>query len=118
MKIVKYSVALMMTKAEKILFSLFLAICVVVHILGLQRPYTAEPAWSHLLHIVSYAVCLWMLLINFTRRKISFFLGAVYPMYYHIGCLLHSSDMPSIIICSLVVLLLPLMWWRLRANIQ
>ena len=118
MKIVKYSVALMMTKVEKILFSLFLTICVVVHIVGLIKPYTAEPAWSHVLHMVSYTLCLGVLLLNFYSNKILFFLGAVYPMYYHLSCLLHSSDMPSIIICSLVVLLLPLIGWRLRIKIQ
>jgi len=86
-KIVKYSVALMMTKIEKFLFSLFLTICVVVHIAGLIKPYTAEPIWSHLLHILSYMLCLGVLLFNCKNAKISFLIGAIYPFYYHLNCL-------------------------------
>lgn len=114
MKVVKYSVALLMTKVEKFLFSLFLTVCVVVHIVGLIQPYTAEPSWSHVIHIVSYTSCLLALLVDFKHRTWVYVIGLLYPFYYHSVCLSQFADAMSIVICGLVVVLLPLMWWRMK----
>ena len=93
-----------------ILFGLFLLICIGVHITGLVTHYSDEPVYSHIIHLVSYCMCLYALLRAIPMRTLIYGLAAVYPFLYHANCAwmsysLHDKLNP---ICILVVVLMPL----------
>lgn len=100
-----------------VLFTLFLLICIGVHVVGLTTHFSDEPVYSHIIHLISYCVCLYALLRSMPYRALIYALAAVYPFLYHGNCAwmsytLHGRLNP---ICILVVVLMPLIgvWiWR------
>ncbi len=103
----------------KILLGTFLAICVGVHIYGLFYHSFNEPDWSHIVHIISYSLCLFTFLRPIKFRIWLYLLGAVYPFFYHARCFfvplieLHKFNH----ICLEVIIVLPLAaWFILKQN--
>lgn len=92
----------------KVPVSIFFAIAVAVHIIGLIKPYTTEPAWSHWLHIVSYSLCL---LSIWQKGKFFLFINlfaSIYPFLYHANCFYKSVTKGTFsIICLLVIIMMP-----------
>jgi len=94
----------------KFLFALFLAICVGVHLYGLGAHFTDESNASHIIHIASYALCLFALLKRVDFRLAIYFVGSLYPFFYHANCAWNTFYLQHTLngICLLVVVLLPL----------
>ena len=96
-------------KILKILLTVFFFIAIVVHVIGLVRPFTEEAVWSHLVHIFSYA---WCCLSMWRGGKWLLFTGvlaAVYPWCYHVNCFYQSICMGGFnFICFLVIVVMPL----------
>lgn len=87
----------------KYLASTFFAIAIAVHIYGLIYPYSSEPVASHIAHLLSYSVCLFAVLKTIKRAHFIYFLAALYPIYYHAGCV-RNADGSFNAICVFVVL--------------
>ena len=102
----------------RILIALFLSVAVVVHLVGTFFPgKLPEPLWSHVVHIISYGLCLFTFLRPVKHRVFLFLLGAVYPFMYHANCfftqLVNSGKFNHI--CFEVIVILPLaalLIWR------
>jgi hypothetical protein len=99
--------ALLLLKA---LLALFLVICVSVHVYGIFVSATTEPLWSHIVHIISYVICLAAFLFRIKFRMHLYLLGMLYPFFYHARCAwihfaAHHTLHP---ICMLVIVMLPL----------
>lgn len=94
----------------KVLFSLFLVICIAVHIYGLLTRFSDESIPSHIVHILSYSLCLFAFLYPVKYRLIIYLFGAVYPVAYHANCfftqLIYQGKFNSI--CFMVIFILPL----------
>jgi hypothetical protein len=79
-----------MKTAIKILISLFLAICIGVHIYGLFYHPFPESDLSHVIHLASYSLCLYSLLSDIKFRFLLYSLGALYPFIYHANCFINQ----------------------------
>ena len=94
----------------KILFAIFLVICIGVHVYGLFKPITHETTASHLIHIASYSLCLLTFLAPVQGRIIIYSLAAIYPFAFHAHCawvsLADNGQLNGI--CILVVVMMPL----------
>lgn len=93
----------------KVVVSIFFAIAVAVHVVGLIQPYTTEPTWSHWLHIV----CYWLCLLSIWQKGKLFLLihsvASIYPFFYHANCFYESVAKGTFsIICLLVMMMMPL----------
>jgi hypothetical protein len=97
----------------KVLFALFLAICIGVHVYGLVTRFSGESNASHVTHLVSYSLCLFVLLANRNTRFKIYLIGALYPFFYHANCAWNTFQTHHTLngICLLVVVLLPLIGW-------
>lgn len=97
-------------QVSRILVALFLVICILVHVVGLVTPVSDETLLSHLVHLASYGMCLAAFWLSFSMRIPVYLVGAVYPVYFHGQCLLHTwtSAHRINVICLLVVVILPL----------
>ena len=93
----------------KVLMNVFLLICIGVHIWGLMSPVTSEPVYSHVIHLVSYSVCLVSLTRPFLWARVAYTIGAVYPFIYHARCVWEHYETYHRLspVCILVVVLLP-----------
>jgi hypothetical protein len=122
--------------ATKILFAIFFVICIAVHIVGPFTQISNEPLWSHIVHAISYCICLYVLLIAGTkpndktkelalsppsrgaclperqgfRRGWIYIAAACYPFVFHANCAWHSYfDYNKLnAICLLVIVMMPL----------
>ena len=103
----------MPTYIFKILMSVFLVICIGVHVVGVVSPLTGEPLWSHIVHMISYAICLVSVLRPFSWRWVAYTIGAVYPFMYHARCAWTQFAIFGrySAVCILVVVLLPTGIW-------
>lgn len=94
----------------KVLIALFLAIAVGVHIAGLFMHVSDESILSHIVHLLSYSVCLFTFLRSVKFRLFIYLLATVYPVLYHARCfftqLLELQKFNSI--CFEVIVILPL----------
>ncbi len=94
----------------RILISLFLIVAITVHIVGLFSPISDEPLWSHIVHLISYSLCLFTFLREVRFRLLLYFIGTIYPVAYHAHCfatqLLKFDKFNAI--CFLVIVILPL----------
>ena len=93
----------------KIVMILFLLICIGVHLKGILSPFSDEPTWSHIVHLVSYSICLISIARPFPMAMMTYTFGAIYPFIYHARCVwtqheLYQRWSP---ICILVVVLMP-----------
>jgi hypothetical protein len=99
-----------MLTVVKILLATFLSICVGVHIYGLIYHPFPESDLSHVIHILSYSLCLFTFLRPIKFRLLLYCIGAVYPFFYHARCFfmplieLHKFN----VICLEVIIVLPL----------
>src|ERR1700722_1316092 len=93
-----------------ILFTIFLIICIAVHVVGLATHYSNEPVYSHIIHLVSYCICLLALLRPIPYRTLIYCLAAIYPFCYHANCAWVSYTLHDKFngICILVVVEMPL----------
>jgi len=94
----------------KILLALFFVICLVVHVQGLLYHSYPESNVSHVIHLVSYSVCLLTTLRVINYRLLLYLAGLVYPFCYHANCLWMHYNLEHKIspVCLLVVVLMPL----------
>ena len=94
----------------KALFAIFFVICVAVHVLGLFKQITNEPTWSHIVHTISYCVCLYTLFVSIKYRLWVYIVAASYPFVFHVNCAWHSYvDYNKFnAICILVIIMMPL----------
>jgi hypothetical protein len=94
----------------KVLFVIFLLICIGVHVYGLFEPITHESTASHLIHLVSYSLCLFAFLAPLPGRPFVYSLAAVYPFAFHAHCAWVSFFDAGKLngICILVVVLMPI----------
>ncbi len=95
----------------RILIALFLSVAVVVHLVAPFLPgKLPEPLWSHVVHLISYGLCLFTFLRPVKYRLLFFGWGAVYPFMYHAHCfftqLVNSGKFNPI--CLIVIVILPL----------
>ncbi len=93
-----------------ILLSLFLVVCIAVHVLGLIYHPTQESNLSHIAHLVSYSLCLLCCLRPLPYANWIYVTATVYPFVYHGICAYESLTKlgkPNWI-CFLVIILLPL----------
>ncbi|MCW3126695.1 MAG: hypothetical protein JWO03_2353 [Bacteroidetes bacterium] len=97
----------------KILMILFLLICVGVHVQGLLAPFSSEPVWSHIVHVISYTLCLVSIIRPFSWAWVAYTIGAIYPFLYHGRCawIQYTVHDRFSAVCILVVVLLPLGSW-------
>ncbi|MBS1623523.1 MAG: hypothetical protein JSS76_06410 [Bacteroidetes bacterium] len=95
---------------------LFLLICLAVHIAGLARPFSTEPLWSHIVHLISYSACLYCIVRRPGVGWVIYTLGAIYPFIYHARCTWSQYTVYHhyAAICILVVILLPAGIWLVR----
>ena len=104
------------------LFIVFLLICIGVHVTGLVTHYSDEPVYSHIIHLISYCVCLYALLRAIPMRTLIYVLAAVYPFLYHANCAWMSYSLHGRLnpICILVVILMPLIgvWIRKQSSLN
>jgi hypothetical protein len=98
----------------KVLLTVFLVICVGVHVYGLLTHFNNETDLSHIIHLLSYSVCLFTFLKRVKFRLWLYLAGLVYPFAYHALCLGKAySELHTVnYVCLLVVVLLPAMaYW-------
>jgi hypothetical protein len=114
-----------------ILFTIFLIICIAVHVVGLcvaghlftlSSPISDEPAYSHIIHLVCYCICLFALLRPIKYRTLVYCLAAIYPFYYHAHCAWVSYTVHHEFnaICILVIIEMPLiaLWIWKQGNLN
>ncbi|HLP50896.1 MAG TPA: hypothetical protein VK154_08425 [Chitinophagales bacterium] len=93
-----------------VLFSLFFIPAIGVHVYGLFVPITQESTASHIIHILSYSVCLITFLRPISYRLLLYSLAAIYPFMFHANCffipLLQQNKFNAV--CLLVIVMLPL----------
>jgi len=99
------------------LFTIFFLICIGVHLVGLFTRYSDEPVISHIVHTISYSVCLLTLLKPLRLRTLLYSSAAVYPFLYHANCAWVNYSVYGKLnpICILVVVMMPLcaLWiWK------
>lgn len=68
------------------LIALFFLICLGVHVYGLIAPFSEETPLSHVVHLVSYGMCLFAILQNFRTQVLVYIFGSIYPLYIHVPC--------------------------------
>ena len=92
------------------LIALFLTIAVTVHVVGLFMHVSDECILSHIIHIISYSICLFTFLRPVKFRLLLFGVGAVYPFYYHANCFFTHFFQQHYFnsICFEVIVVLPL----------
>lgn len=104
----------------KVLLALFLVICVGVHVYGLFTHFNDESDLSHIVHLLSYSLCLFTFLRPVKYRLWLYLAGLPYPFVYHALCLGRTYNEHQTVnyICLLVVVLLPAMayWIWLEGN--
>ena len=92
------------------LIALFLTIAVIVHVVGLFMKLSDESILSHIVHIISYSLCLFTFLRPVKFRLLLYAIGAVYPFCFHANCffthLIQQHHFNSI--CFEVIVVLPL----------
>lgn len=93
----------------------FFTVAIAVHIIGLYKPFSTEPVWSHLLHIVSYAACQLAIWKKGNLSRWLYVAGALYPFYYHLQCAIQQAlqqqiNTICIITCATLVAGLLLLW--------
>lgn len=95
------------------LMILFLIICLGVHVVGLARPFSSEPVWSHIVHLVSYCLCLYCVVSPPQIGWLLYTIGAIYPFVYHARCAWSQYTLYGHLaaICILVVVLMPAGGW-------
>lgn len=105
----------------KTLLTVFLLICIGVHVYGLFTHFNDESDLSHVVHLLSYSLCLFAFVKPVKHRLFLYLAGLVYPFAYHALCLgkTYSQQHAVNYVCLLVVVLLPAMayWIWLEGNI-
>jgi hypothetical protein len=102
----------------KTLLVVFLLVCVAVHVYGLFTRFNNESNLSHIIHLLSYTLCLFTFLKVIRYRLWLYLAGLVYPFVYHAVCLGKTYNELNTVnyVCLLVVVLLPAIaywiWWE------
>lgn len=101
----------------KILFSLFFAIAIGVHIYFVIVP-DGKPFWWHCIYYITYAMCWWMLFSKMKHRQFIYTLSAIFPFFSHVYYgYLHLPAMDFMFwICLLVCVMLILGMIYLRSS--
>ncbi|MCX6197999.1 MAG: hypothetical protein NTY88_02090 [Bacteroidetes bacterium] len=70
----------------KIFLVLFFITAVSVHVIGLVKPFSPETPLSHIVHVVSYSLCLLTILKRLNFGIILYVIGSIYPYFIHAQC--------------------------------
>ena len=70
----------------KTLLILFFITAVLVHVVGLAKPFSDETPLSHIVHVVSYGLCLFAVLRQINFGVLLYFFGSLYPYFIHARC--------------------------------
>jgi len=96
------------------IFALFFFICIGVHVYGLLIPFSSETILSHLVHILSYGLCLWavvggQLTLSHPNAKVFIYgLGSIYPLFIHVPCTFSAFANGGVNwVCLLVIIFIP-----------
>lgn len=91
-----------------LLFTIFFAIAIYVHIHSLQVG-DDKPVWTHILYIITYGVCWWMLFSGNSSRAIIYAISAIFPFVMHLILgFQHFSAMDELFkTCVLVCIMMP-----------
>ncbi len=103
----------------KIYLALFMVSGIIFHVYALYTHFTRETEQMHLIHLLSYSLCLLAVLVNLRYRFMVYTLAAVYPFIYHANCAWVSFiDLGKLNpICIYVVIMMPLgMLWVLSES--
>lgn len=94
----------------RVLFVIFFIICIAVHVYGLFTHFNHETNTSHIIHLLSYCLCLFTFFRNFRYGLLLYIVASCYPFAYHAHCAWTSYSVYSKLngICLLVVLMMPL----------
>lgn len=94
----------------KVLISLFLLIAVGVHVAGLFVHVSDESVLSHIIHLLSYSICLFAFLRPVKFRLIIYSIGMLYPVFYHACCFFKQLlELKKFnLICLEVIVILPM----------
>lgn len=98
------------------LLQAFFVVCILIHVYGLYSPITDESVTSHIIHIISYTLCLLGLGLLSAPSLFFYSIGVLYPFYYHFSFLVKQwmADYSINFICLLVSVVLPLGWLLFR----
>jgi len=98
----------------KIWLVLFFIICLGVHIYGLYSHFNNESNTSHLVHLLSYTLCLLAAVVKLRNRPLVYLLTAFYPFAYHAHCawvsLIDFQKLNGICIYVAIMMPLGLLW--------
>ncbi len=100
------------------LLQAFFVVCILIHVYGLFSPITDESVTSHIIHIISYTLCLLGLGLLSAPSLLFYSIGVLYPFYYHFSFLVKQliADHSINFICLLVSVVLPAGWLLFRKN--
>lgn len=112
-----------MKTAERVgvgLFSVFLMFCAGVHVYGLFVPFNSESMASHIIHLLSYLLCLYSFYGRGGYSNWMYLAGMIYPVAFHALCAYSTYIQQQRIngVCVLVVLALPLAWLWMISNFR
>ena len=70
----------------KFFLILFFITAVAVHVIGLVKPFSPETPLSHIVHMLSYGLCLLTILQRINFGIIMYVNGSIYPYFIHVQC--------------------------------
>jgi hypothetical protein len=108
-----------MKRIIQIMFSIFFAIAIGVHLHEISTS-NAEPLWWHCIYFLTYGVCWWMIFSKNKNSSSIYLWMAIFPFVTHIyyGYQHLQSLDSSFWVCVIVCVLLPLGFIWLRKEIQ
>lgn len=98
-----------MKRIIQILFSIFFAISIGVHIYYVLH-HDNKPFWWHSIYYITYGVCWWMIFSTNKNRSIIYLLMAIFPFATHAYYgYLHIQTLDATFwVCVIVCVLLPM----------
>lgn len=101
----------------RILFSIFFAIAIGVHIYYVIES-DSKPFWWHCIYFITYATCWMMIFYKNKKRELIYFFMALFPFFthaYYAYIRIPNLDI-EFWICVLVCVILPLGFWWLKKD--
>ena len=99
----------------RILFSVFFAIAIGVHIYYIFES-DKQPLWWHMIYFVTYGVCWWMIFSKNKNRTLIYAVMSLFPFFTHVYyAVQHSRNFDADFwVCLLVCVILPMgfLWMR------
>lgn len=100
---------------SKLFFSLFFAICFIVHIHEIIIGTPKEWLW-HFLYFITYGICWAMFFVKWKNRHLLYGLMALFPFFTHVFYAYRDRNQFNVpfFVCILVCVILPFGYWSLR----